>query len=198
MKKTLLTICLGIAGLFAAEAQNKLGYINTNELISTMPESLEMQTELQSYKKGLESSLAAMQAEGEKKLADYQQNEATMSDVVKQDKIRELESIQQRILEFQQNAQESLAAKEQELITPILDKARKAIEDVAKEGNFTYIFDARYGNILYAAESENVLSLVKAKLGFKINKLQHKKQFYKNCFFYVTSKNEKGLFDRNI
>jgi len=130
-----------------------------------MPESTEMQTELQSYAKGLESSLAAMQAEGEKKLADYQQNEATMSDLVKQDKVRELESIQQRILEFQQNAQESLAAKEQELITPILDKARKAIEDVAKEGNFTYIFDASTGNILYAAESENVLPLVKAKLG---------------------------------
>ena len=142
MKKILLTICLVVAGLFAAEAQNKLGYINSNELLSIMPESTEMQTELQSYAKGLESSLAAMQAEGEKKLADYQQNEATMSDLVKQDKVRELESIQQRILEFQQNAQESLAAKEQELITPILDKARKAIEDVAKEGNFTYIFDA--------------------------------------------------------
>ena len=165
MKKTLLTICLIAAGLFAAEAQNKLGYINSNELLSIMPESTEMQTELQSYAKGLESSLAAMQAEGEKKLADYQQNEATMSDLVKQDKIRELENIQQRILEFQQNAQESLTAKEQELITPILEKARKAIEDVAKEENFTYIFDASTGNILYAAESENVLPLVKAKLG---------------------------------
>ena len=165
MKKTLLTICLGIATLFAAEAQNKLGYINSNELLSIMPQSIEMQTELQSYAKGLESSLAAMQAEGEKKLADYQQNEATMSELVKQDKIRELESIQQRILEFQQNAQESLAAKEQELITPILDKARKAIEDVAKEENFTYIFDASTGNILYAEKSENILPLVKAKLG---------------------------------
>ena len=164
MKKTLLTICLGIAGFFAAEAQNKLGHINTDELISTMPEALAVQTELQSYKKGLESSLAAMQAEGEQKLADYQQNEATMSDVVKQDKIRELESIQQRILEFQQSAQESLAAKEQELLTPIIDKVNTAIQDVAKEGNFIYIFDTRYGNILYAAESENVLSLVKAKL----------------------------------
>ena len=165
MKKILLTICLVVAGLFAAEAQNKLGYINSNELLSIMPESTEMQTELQSYAKGLESSLAAMQAEGEKKLADYQQNEATMSELVKQDKIRELESIQQRILEFQQNAQESLTAKEQELITPILEKARKAIEDVAKEENFTYIFDASTGNILYAAESENILPLVKAKLG---------------------------------
>jgi len=165
MKKTLLTICLIVAGLFSAVAQNKLGYINSNELLSIMPESSAMQEELQSYAKGLESSLAAMQAEGEKKLSDYQQNEASMSDLVKQDKVRELESIQQRILEFQQNAQESLAAKEQELITPILDKARNAIEDVAKEGNFTYIFDASTGNILYAAESENILSLVKAKLG---------------------------------
>ena len=165
MKKTLLTICLLVAGLFSVEAQNKLGYINSNELLSIMPESTEMQAQLQSYAKGLESSLAAMQAEGEKKLADYQQKEATMSDLIKQDKIRELESIQQRILEFQQSAQESLAAKEQELITPILDKARKAIEDVAKEGSYTYIFDASTGNILYADQSENILPLVKTKLG---------------------------------
>lgn len=165
MRKTILTICFVALGLSAVKAQNKLGYINSNELLSIMPESVAMQDELQSYAKGLESSLSAMQAEGEKKLADYQQNEATMSELVKKDKIRELENIQQRILEFQQNAQESLSAKEQELITPILDKARKAIDEVAKEGNFTYIFDASTGNILYANENENILPLVKAKLG---------------------------------
>ena len=165
MRKTIFTICFVALGLCSVKAQNKLGYINSNELLSIMPESVAMQDELQSYAKGLESSLGAMQAEGEKKLADYQQNEATMSELVKQDKIRELENIQQRILEFQQNAQESLSAKEQELITPILDKARKAIDEVAKEGNFTYIFDASTGNILYANENENILPLVKAKLG---------------------------------
>ena len=130
-----------------------------------MPESKAMQTELESFAKGLESQLMAMQSEGETKLAEYQQNEATMSDLLKQDKVRELESIQQRILEFQQNAQQALAAKEQELLSPILDKARKAIEDVAKEGSYTYIFDASTGNILYADESENILPLVKTKLG---------------------------------
>ncbi|MBC8464404.1 MAG: OmpH family outer membrane protein [Bacteroidetes bacterium] len=165
MKKVLLTICLVVAGLFAAEAQNKLGYINSNELLTLMPESKAMQSELESFTKGLESQMMAMQAEGETKLAEYQQNEATMSDLVKQDKVRELESIQQRIVEFQQNAQQALGAKEQELLTPILDKARKAIEEVAKEGNYTYIFDASTGNILYADENENVLPLVKAKLG---------------------------------
>lgn len=165
MKKALLTICLAITAFFAAEAQNKLGYINSNELLVLMPESKAMQTELESFAKGLESQLMAMQSEGETKLAEYQQNEATMSDLLKQDKVRELESIQQRILEFQQNAQQALAAKEQELLSPILDKARKAIEDVAKEGSYTYIFDASTGNILYADESENILPLVKTKLG---------------------------------
>lgn len=165
MKKVLLTICLTISAFFTAEAQNKLGYINSNELLVLMPESKTMQTELESFAKGLESQLMAMQSEGETKLAEYQQNEAAMSDLVKQDKVRELESIQQRILEFQQNAQQALTAKEQELLSPILDKARKAIEDVAEEGNYTYIFDASTGNILYADESENILPLVKTKLG---------------------------------
>ena len=49
MKKILLIICLLVAGLFEVEAQNKLGYINSNELLSIMPESIAMQEELQSY-----------------------------------------------------------------------------------------------------------------------------------------------------
>ena len=69
MKKTILTICFVALGLCSVKAQDKLGYINSNELLSIMPESVAMQDELQSYAKGLESSLGAMQAEGEKKLS---------------------------------------------------------------------------------------------------------------------------------
>ena len=73
----------------------------------------------------------------------------------------EITGLEQRIQTFQQNAQQSLQAKEQELLEPILAKARKAIEDVATEGDYTYIFDKSIGSILYAKENENVLSLVK-------------------------------------
>ena len=85
--------------------------------------------------------------------------------MIKEDKIREIESIQQRVVEFQKNAQQSLSEKEAELFTPIRDKAMMAIDNVAKEGNYTFIFDSGSGSFLYAAESENVLSLVKSKLG---------------------------------
>ena len=84
---------------------------------------------------------------------------------VDQDKIAEIQGLEQRIQAFQQNAQNALQQKEQELLEPILSKARAAIEDVAKEGKFTYIFDSSMGSILYADESENVMTLVKKKLG---------------------------------
>ena len=87
------------------------------------------------------------------------------TDLVKQDKVAEITGLEQRIQTFQQNAQKSLQTKEQEMLEPILAKARKAIQDVATEGNYTYIFDKSIGSILYAKESENVIDLVKKKLG---------------------------------
>ena len=105
-----------------------------------------------------------MTAEYQESVQDYQSNEASYTDLIKQDKIAEITGLEQRIQAFQQNAQQSLQKKEQELLEPILSKARSAIEEVAVEGNFTYIFDKSVGSILYAKESENVLSLVKKKL----------------------------------
>lgn len=164
MKKIFLYL-LFLTTILSTQAQNKFGYLNSNELLAMMPESQSMQEELQSYAKGLETQLTAMQAEYEKKVVEYQQNESTYTDLVKEDKIREIENIQQRVVEFQKNAQQSLAEKEAELFTPIREKAMKAIDNVAKEGNFTYIFDSGSGSFLYAAESENIINLVKSKLG---------------------------------
>ena len=164
MKKVLMTLMLSAGLLMTAQAQ-KFGYINSNELLAMMPESVSMQEELQTYAKGLESQLSAMQAEYEKKVVEYQQNETTYSDLIKEDKVREIESIQQRVLEFQKNAQQSLSEKEVELFTPIRDKAMAAIDKVAENGSYTFIFDSGAGNLLYASESENIISLVKAELG---------------------------------
>lgn len=151
--------------ILSTEAQNKFGYLNSNELLASMPESVAMQTELEDYAKKLENQLSDMQSEYERKVTEYQQNETTFSDLVKEDKIREIESIQKRMVDFQQSAQQSLAQKESELFTPIRDKAMEAIQVVAKEGNYTYIFDSGAGSFLYVDESENVISKVKSKLG---------------------------------
>ena len=163
MKKITFLVLISLITL-STFSQNKFGYIDSQELLMLMPERKTAESEVQSFAKSLESQLAAMTAEYQESVQDYQSNEASYTDLIKQDKIAEITGLEQRIQAFQQNAQQSLQKKEQELLEPILSKARSAIEEVAVEGNFTYIFDKSVGSILYAKESENVLSLVKKKL----------------------------------
>ena len=152
--------------LFAVNSysQNKLGYIDSQELLLLMPERKTAEEEVQTFAKSLESQLQAMTAEYQQSVQEYQSSESTYTDLVKQDKVTEITGLEQRIQSFQQNAQQALQAKEQELLEPILQKARTAIEDVAREGGYTYIFDKSVGSILFAKESENILQLVKKKL----------------------------------
>ena len=163
MKKITFLVLISLITL-STFSQNKFGYIDSQELLMLMPERKNAESVVQNFAKSLESQLAAMTAEYQESVQDYQSNEASYTDLIKQDKIAEITGLEQRIQAFQQNAQQSLQKKEQELLEPILSKARSAIEEVAVEGNFTYIFDKSVGSILYAKESENVLSLVKKKL----------------------------------
>ena len=164
MKKITLLSLLYIL-TFSSIAQNKFGYIDSGELLILMPERKTAEAEVAALAKSLEAQLSSMTAEYQQSVQEYQNNEGTYTDLVKQDKIAEITGLEQRIQAFQKNAQESLQTKEQELLEPILTKARQAIEDVAKEGNYTYIFDKSLGSILYAKDNENILSLVKKKLG---------------------------------
>ena len=163
MKKIVLLSLLTVISL-SSISQNKFGYIDSQELLMLMPERKKAESEVKEFAKSLESQLASMTAEYQQSVQEYQSKESTYTDLIKQDKISAITGLEQRIQAFQQNAQQSLQTKEQELLEPILSKARKAIEDVASEGGYTYIFDKSIGSILYAKESENVLSLVKKKL----------------------------------
>ena len=164
MKKITFLALLSVLTLTSI-AQTKFGYIDSQKLLMLMPERKTAETEVQEFAKSLESQLSSMAAEYEQQMQEYQTNETTYTDLVKQDKVAEITGLEQRIQAFQQNAQQALQTKEQELLEPILTKARTAIEDVAAEGDYTYIFDKSTGSILYAKESENVLHLVKKKLG---------------------------------
>jgi outer membrane protein len=163
MKKILL-LSLTLLISISSFSQNKFGYIDSQELLLLMPERKTAEEEVQTFAKSLESQLQAMTAEYQQSVQEYQANEATYTDLVKQDKVTEITGLEQRIQSFQQNAQQALQSKEQELLEPILQKARKAIEDVASEGDYTYIFDKSVGSILYVKESENIIDKVKKKL----------------------------------
>lgn len=155
------------AGCTKAQTNSKLGYIDSNELLEMMPEKDSIQTVIESYGTMLQNQLQAMFQEYQSKLQDYQANAATMSTIIKQTKEKELADLETRIQDFQQQADQDLQNKQMELVQPLIDKARKAIEEVARENNYTYIFDAGTGGLLFFEKGDNILPLVKQKLGLK-------------------------------
>ena len=164
MKKLAILALFGLL-TFNTFAQ-KLGHLDAQEILALMPEREKATEDYQEYAKGLESQLMSMQSLYQSSIQDYQDNEATYSDLVKQDKIAEIQGLEQRIGTFQQSAQESLQRKEVELLSPILEKLQNAINEVAEDGDYTYIFDNSTGGmLLYSKDSENISSLVKKNLG---------------------------------
>ncbi len=170
MKKTLIAIVacmLAFGGTAVAQKSVKLGHINSNDLMQIMPGRDSAQTVLQAEVTELEETLKSMQAEAEKRYNDYVANQAGWTELIRQTKQREIQDMATRMEEFQKNAQEQLQAREAELLKPIIDRAKKAIEDVAKEGGYTYILDAGTAAILYSQDSDDIMPQVKKKLGLK-------------------------------
>lgn len=170
MKNTIKLIVL-VAFTLAAmsvSAQAKLGHIETQKLISSMPEMAAAQKTLQDKQSEVEKELTTMKEQFQTKLSDYSQKAQTLSDVIRQSKEQELQELQQRIQRFQEIAVDNLEKTQKELMQPIMDKALNAIKEVGKENGFAYIFDTSAGIILFTAENtEDVLPLVKKKLGLQ-------------------------------
>jgi outer membrane protein len=161
---TLLALLAGTGSIFA----QKIGHINSNDLLLAMPERATIETEIQNHAKQLETQLLTMQRELETKYQDFQGKEALMTESIREDKIKELTSLEQRLKDFQESAQADLQKKEQSLTEPLITKAKNAIESVGKENGFTYILDSGIGFILYTdPNAEDIMPLVKAKLGLE-------------------------------
>ncbi len=148
-------------------AQQKLAHINSNELLEMMPGMDSVQIKVEQYAKELQDTYMTLVTEFQNKSQEFEANQATFSDLIRQSKQRELENLRERIIEFQEMAEQDLMDHENKMLNPIIEKARKAIADVAEEKGYTYVLDSGMGSVLYSAPSENIMSEVKAKLGIE-------------------------------
>jgi outer membrane protein len=148
----------------------KIGYTNIDFILQNIPDSKDIQSKLATEKAQYDKLLNEKIAEFQKNYEDFQKNGAAMSAVIRADKEKSLTNKQTEIQEFQQNSEAALTRKQQDLLAPVMDKIQKAIDDVAKETGYTYVFnsDAGYGTtpvVLVAPESDNITNLVFKKLG---------------------------------
>lgn len=168
MKKIIIILAACLITGFGAQAQTqKIGHVNSLELLSIMPEMQKAQDGVKAYAKTFEEQLTKMQAEYKQKIADYQSEATKMSDAIKEVKAKEIQDLESRIVNLNKTGEKKVQEKEQSLTAPILKKADEAIKAVAKENGFAYIIDSSSGALLHATDSDNILPLVKAKMGIK-------------------------------
>ena len=171
MKKCFKVLFLGVS-LFVlsgvANAQMKIAYVNSAEILESMPESAKVKTNLEAYYNELQAQLQTMLTEYSNKVQDYEANQASLSNLVKQSKEKEIVDLESRISAFQANAETEFEQKRAELLAPLLDKIQKAIDAVGKEKGFTYILDVATGTTVFIGDGAvDVTKDVKGKLGIK-------------------------------
>ena len=104
-----------------------------------------------------------------KKYAAFQEEQANLPQNIKDRRMKELQDLNERGMQFQQDAQQQLNQSWMQKLEPIAKKIDDAIKAVGQEGGYVYIFDLNSTNIPYVSEtlSTDVTGAVKAKLGLQ-------------------------------
>lgn len=176
--KNLLKGAVLLVGLFAAtsvaNAQQKIGHINADEIFQQTADFKTATDQLKVLSDGkqkeIQDMVTLLQAK-EKEANDLMLNQSEANKAETQTKLQtigqEYQQMQTRIQEVQKVAQEEVGKKQQELMAPIQTKVMNAITAVAKEKGYAYIFDIGSGAAVYYAGGEDVSADVKTKLGIK-------------------------------
>jgi outer membrane protein len=165
MKKLLLGAALVFGMITAATAQNKIGYINFGEVMQAMPEVEKAQKAIQAYQN--EQAMMYQEYTIELNTLDSIINVDSIkwNETKKEIKRKEISDKYIALQKFEQEAKEKIQAKQEEVVAPIRDKALKMITEVAKENGYAYVLNDE--SLLVKPQGDNLISLVKAKLGVK-------------------------------
>jgi len=165
-KVALIAVCMSFVGNFA-KAQSKIGYVNFQALVGQMPEAKTIKSQLDIYQKQFVDQLTLMNNELQTKAKEFQGQSATMTDAARTAKQTELQDLQKRMQDYNNNAQQQVDAKTNELEKPLIDKGRAAVAEVAKEKGYNYVLDSSQIQLLVSPDGDDLMVAAKAKLGLK-------------------------------
>lgn len=143
-----------------------IAHISTSDVLDAMPDKTKAEKDLEKFYEELQNQLQAMATEYQTKIQYYEDNQATMSGLMKQSKEKEIVDLQNRIQQFQKSAESEFEAKRVELLKPILSKIQNAINAVASENGLSYVIDISTGAAVFMGEdSIDITYMVMKKLG---------------------------------
>lgn len=166
LKTLVLATALLIGSTSIMNAQSKVAHINTQELVSSMPETKAAQAEIDKLRKTYEADIKTMGTEYQNKIKQYDAEASTQTDEENQKRMQEVAGMEQSIRQFQAQAQQDLQKKEFDLLKPITERAKAAIQKIARAQGFQYVLDSTQGQGVILAEGTDLMAAVKKELGF--------------------------------
>ena len=170
MKKIILSlfVIMNISNFESVSQDLKIGYTNVEYILTFLPETKQVQSEVSAYGTQLQNQLQSKITDFQSKADVFQKSAATMTDLIRADKQEELQNLQASIQKFQTEAQTSIAQREADLFKPLFEKISNAINVVSERENFTHVFSAGVPGVdvlLYAKPTDDISNLVLAELG---------------------------------
>lgn len=165
--RILLLAAVMVAGASTVNAQ-KSGYISVDQVMSLMPELARIDTVLQRYQAdSINTEFASLIQEYNYKDSILNKTDTTkIPAAVKRQHRQDLEQIAYQVQNWQQISQQAMQSKQQELLAPVYQKVYGAINAVAKENNYSFVYAQEA--LLVAPPSDNLLPMVAKKLNVKL------------------------------
>lgn len=174
MKKYIFALMLALIGFANASQAQKIGYTNVELILSYMPQTKNIENELSKLEEMIGKALQVKQEYYRQKLTEYMEYKQSGRLTPEMDAlaVKELQKLEAEIQKGLEDAEDRLLRRRMELLKPLQDKMQSAIDQVAKEGGYTYILNQAVGagipSILYGKESDNVTEKIAKKLGIAV------------------------------
>lgn len=166
LKTLLIATLMTVLPMNITYAQSKIAHIDTQKLISEMPEVIAAQKQIKAVEETYTKEIENTYKEFQTKAQSYSADAANQTDVTNQARQTELESMQQNIQKYRETAAQDLQKKQGEMMRPLYEKARAAIEKIATAQGFDYVLDASAGGSVIMAKGKDLMADVKSELGF--------------------------------
>lgn len=164
-KSLVVAIVLFVGATSFVNAQSKVAHIDTQALMESMPEMKAAQNQLEKLQKTYDTEIKAMAKEFEAKVKQYGNEEGTKTQEENEKRVLEVQGMEKNISAYRQQALKDLQQKELDVYQPILDKARTAIQKVARAQGIQYVLDSTTGSGILLADGKDLLVDVKKELG---------------------------------
>ena len=147
MKRIIFIAAAALISVAAMAQETKFAYVDFNELVMLMPEMDEARATLDENSKTNEEILMTMYQEYQTKIQQYEQKQATWTQSVREIKEKEIMEIQARLEQTQQSLQQELQQLQQSLQAPVVEKATKVVNELAKAKGIAAVFEK--GSFIY-------------------------------------------------